>query len=440
MDRRPGSDIAPGVELLRATCPTCRSDPLVSAGAVVILLAVMACSGLRARGRLTRLAALVGRRSALGRVCRRGRRRTGEHRAAGSRACCVIFAGCVDLLRRRRCSARRAPRSDGAVDGTARCPIGQRRRPFRSAVFPCRPGVAVQWDHRTHRTSTWLGSTAAARKECHAIPMIMIPKKPRCGRNRPGSTPIRRRTVLQAAATGRSDVLDSAGDSRPAARGRQQRRRGDARGGTLAGARRGQLRRWQPARARRPGRRCRAGSVMTSATSGCTTTRGPTNRRSRSTRTPTRWARTWCSSGTSTTRSSAEGKTMLAHELTHVVQQRSGPVDGSAGRRRDQGQRPVRPVRARGLRQRREGDVRTPPLGPARPPAGRSGGRRRAAGGGARGGRGDRAGQPSSNGKRRPKRNRTKQTAHWGGPVPPVRFAAGRSAVRSGAGAQLTLR
>src|SRR6478735_7770905 len=27
--------------------------------------------------------------------------------------------------------------------------------------------------------------------------------------------------------------------------------------------------------------------------------------------------------------SSAEGKTMLAHELTHVVQQRSGPVDGS---------------------------------------------------------------------------------------------------------------
>lgn len=28
--------------------------------------------------------------------------------------------------------------------------------------------------------------------------------------------------------------------------------------------------------------------------------------------------------------SSAEGKTMLAHELTHVVQQRSGPVDGTA--------------------------------------------------------------------------------------------------------------
>ena len=27
---------------------------------------------------------------------------------------------------------------------------------------------------------------------------------------------------------------------------------------------------------------------------------------------------------------SAEGKTMLAHELTHVVQQRSGPVDGSS--------------------------------------------------------------------------------------------------------------
>lgn len=29
--------------------------------------------------------------------------------------------------------------------------------------------------------------------------------------------------------------------------------------------------------------------------------------------------------------SSTAGKTMLAHELTHVVQQRSGPVDGSAG-------------------------------------------------------------------------------------------------------------
>jgi hypothetical protein len=27
---------------------------------------------------------------------------------------------------------------------------------------------------------------------------------------------------------------------------------------------------------------------------------------------------------------STEGKTMLAHELTHVVQQRSGPVDGTA--------------------------------------------------------------------------------------------------------------
>jgi hypothetical protein len=27
---------------------------------------------------------------------------------------------------------------------------------------------------------------------------------------------------------------------------------------------------------------------------------------------------------------SADGKTMLAHELTHVVQQRSGPVDGSS--------------------------------------------------------------------------------------------------------------
>ena len=55
---------------------------------------------------------------------------------------------------------------------------------------------------------------------------------------------------------------------------------------------------------------------------------------------------------------SAEGKTTLAHELTHVVQQRSGPVDGTSAPRRDQGQRPVRPLRTGGRGQRRAGDVR----------------------------------------------------------------------------------
>ena len=54
------------------------------------------------------------------------------------------------------------------------------------------------------------------------------------GRNRPDRRPGQRR------------------DSRPAAGGREQRGRRDARGGTLAGARRGQLRRRQPARARCP--------------------------------------------------------------------------------------------------------------------------------------------------------------------------------------------
>ena len=50
----------------------------------------------------------------------------------------------------------------------------------------------------------------------------------------------------------------------------------------------------------------------------------------RSTPTRTRSGRTSCSSATTTTPSSQEGKTTLAHELTHVVQQRSGPVDGTA--------------------------------------------------------------------------------------------------------------
>ena len=54
--------------------------------------------------------------------------------------------------------------------------------------------------------------------------------------------------------------------------------------------------------------------------------------------------------------SSTEGRTTLAHELTHVVQQRSGPVDGSVGAGRHQGVRPVGPVRARGGLQRRTGD------------------------------------------------------------------------------------
>ncbi len=48
---------------------------------------------------------------------------------------------------------------------------------------------------------------------------------------------------------------------------------------------------------------------------------------------------------------STAGRTMLAHELTHVVQQRSGPVDGTPTGRGVPGERPVRPVRAGGLRE-----------------------------------------------------------------------------------------
>ena len=86
-----------------------------------------------------------------------------------------------------------------------------------------------------------------------------------------------------------------------------------------------------PAGARRPGGDAGRGSVTTSATSGCTTTR-----RGR------RVGRSAVNAHAYTVGSnvvfqrdkydpaSAEGKTMLAHELTHVVQQRSGPVDGSS--------------------------------------------------------------------------------------------------------------
>ena len=80
------------------------------------------------------------------------------------------------------------------------------------------------------------------------------------------------------------------------------------------------------------------------------------------------------------------GQHMLAHELTHVVQQRSGPVDGTDQRRRGEGQRPVGPVRAGGRRQRRPADDH-----PGRSRSGRRRARRpRAAGGRARGARASR--------------------------------------------------
>ena len=50
------------------------------------------------------------------------------------------------------------------------------------------------------------------------------------------------------------------------------------------------------------------------------------------------------------------GRTTLAHELTHVVQQRCGPVDGTPDRGRRAGVRPGRPLRDGGGRQRRAGD------------------------------------------------------------------------------------
>ena len=54
--------------------------------------------------------------------------------------------------------------------------------------------------------------------------------------------------------------------------------------------------------------------------------------------------------------SSEAGRVTLAHELTHVVQQRSGPVDGTVGAGRHPAQRPIGPLRARSRRQCRTGD------------------------------------------------------------------------------------
>ena len=128
-----------------------------------------------------------------------------------------------------------------------------------------------------------------------------------------------------------------------------------ARGGALAGARRGRA----PA-ARRWSRRCaptwRAGWATTSATFGCTRRRGRTTSASA----VNAHAYTVGSNIVVPARqydpSATRAGTTLAHELTHVVQQRSGPVDGTR-RRAGQGQRSVGPVRARGRRERRAGDV-----------------------------------------------------------------------------------
>ena len=87
---------------------------------------------------------------------------------------------------------------------------------------------------------------------------------------------------------------------------------------------------WASAGARRARPTWRRGSATTSPTYGCTTTRRRQHRRLRSTRTPTPSAPTSSSNATSTTRRLSEGQTTLAHELTHVVQQRSGPVDGTS--------------------------------------------------------------------------------------------------------------
>ena len=84
--------------------------------------------------------------------------------------------------------------------------------------------------------------------------------------------------------------------------------------------------RWLPTCARR----CRLGSVTISATSRCTPTPGPTSRRKSVNAHAYTVGSNVVFQRDKYDPSSAEGKTMLAHELTHVVQQRSGPVDGTS--------------------------------------------------------------------------------------------------------------
>ena len=150
-----------------------------------------------------------------------------------------------------------------------------------------------------------------------------------CGPRRPGSTRICRPTPVAAAAAGRTDVLGlptassaCSGASATPASPRCWRR--SARRSTT----------WSPPAGARWSRTCgptwRRGWATTSATSGCTTTRLRPPRRRRSTPTRTPSAPTSSSSATATTPARSEGRTTLAHELTHVVQQRSGPVDGTS--------------------------------------------------------------------------------------------------------------
>ena len=156
-------------------------------------------------------------------------------------------------------------------------------------------------------------------------------RRRRCGPRRPGSTrPVTDHVGRGSGERAHATSSEPAGAARAAARRRQRRGERDCvEEERSPGPRRDRVERRRDRSSRTCARTWRAGSVTTSATSGCTTTAPRTTPPGRSTRTPTPWARTWSSSATSTTRRPRQGKTTLAHELTHVVQQRSGPVDGT---------------------------------------------------------------------------------------------------------------
>ena len=149
---------------------------------------------------------------------------------------------------------------------------------------------------------------------------------PRARRHRadPGSTP--RSRPAQSPALDAATVMRLQRTAGNAGRGPDaRRRRGAARRSTTSSGSGG----GSPLDDGHPRRRWSRRSARRSRTSASTPTTGRRSRPSRSARTPTRSGPTSCSSAASSTRARRRGQRTIAHELSHVVQQSQGPVDGS---------------------------------------------------------------------------------------------------------------
>jgi len=132
----------------------------------------------------------------------------------------------------------------------------------------------------------------------------------------------------EALMQGRTDVLTRPRDAPPEdGRQRQRQRRPRGAGASLVKKRR-RSGGGSPLD-RTPAVSWSLGWAPTSATSGSTPMERQPSRRAQSRHTPTRSAMMSFSSPISFAHDSDPGQRMLAHELTHVVQQRSGPVAGT---------------------------------------------------------------------------------------------------------------